>query len=82
MVRMQVQLTEDQAEALRRLSARTGTPIAALVREAVAQRLNDEADSPAWARALGAVGAFESGVGDVSVRHDRYLAEALAADLR
>ncbi|MGH2947673.1 MAG: ribbon-helix-helix domain-containing protein [Solirubrobacteraceae bacterium] len=82
MIRMQVQLTERQAESLRRLSARTGTPIAALVREAVAQRLADEAEDAAWERALGAVGAFESGSRDTSVSHDRYLAEAFAAGLR
>jgi hypothetical protein len=82
MVRMQVQLSEAQAESLRRLSARTGISIAALVREAVAQRLAGEAENAAWERALGAVGAFESGDRRTSVDHDRYLAEAHAAGLR
>jgi hypothetical protein len=79
---MQVQLTEHQVESLRRLSSRTGTPVAALVREAVAQRLADDSDEAAWERALGVVGAFESGSGDTSVRHDRYLADAFGAGLR
>jgi hypothetical protein len=82
MIRMQVQLTEGQIAALKERSRRTGASVAALVREAVDSSLGQQADRGRWERALGAVGAFESGASDVSENHDRELANAIAGRLR
>jgi hypothetical protein len=82
MIRMQVQLTERQVAALREQSKRTGVSLAALVREAVDSSLERRSDGDRWERALGAVGAFESGLRDVSEHHDREVADAIAGRLR
>jgi hypothetical protein len=82
MIRMQVQLTEAQAAALRELSRRTGVSVAALVRDAVDSSLEQRSGSGRWDRALAAVGAFESGSADVSEHHDREVADAFAGRLR
>jgi predicted DNA-binding protein len=82
MLRMQIQLTDELAEALRRRSERTGRSMAALVRDALEQELGAGDDDDGWERALAAVGRFRSGTGDTSVEHDRTLAEAYAGRLR
>lgn len=82
MIRMQVQLTEEQVEQLKELSARTGLSLAALVREAVSSTLERRSDGDRWERAFGAVGMFESGSSDVSEQHDRELGEVYARHLR
>ncbi|HEY2017127.1 MAG TPA: hypothetical protein VGH38_26660 [Bryobacteraceae bacterium] len=79
MVRTQVQLSEDQLDALRKRSAETGESIAQLVRLGVELYLSSQfrpsrADQIARARGIG--GKFRSGQKDVSARHDHYLAEA------
>ena len=82
MIRMQVQLTERQVAALKEQSKRTGVSLAALVREAVDSSLERRSDGDRWERALGAVGAFESGSRHVSEDHDREVADAIAGSLR
>ena len=82
MIRMQIQLSEEQAKALRRKSERTGQSMAALVRDALDRELDEENGDDGWERALGAVGRFRSGARDTSVEHDRALAEAYADGLR
>jgi len=79
MIRTQVQLTEDQLQALRRLSANTGKSTAELIRNGVDQylscrRLSTKEDR--IERAIRVAGAFASDATDVSADHDRYLAEA------
>ena len=79
MVRTQIQLTDEQQNALRALSAATGRSVADLVRDAV-----DHAISGAYrvtrqeriARAMRVAGRYSSGLTDISARHDEYLAEA------
>jgi len=81
MVRTQVQLTDSQMEALRRLSAETGKSIADLTRRAVDSYLEQHhGKSPdvLIERALGVAGKFASSLRDVSADHDRYVAEAFA----
>ena len=78
MIRTQIQLTEKQAEALHEISRRTDTSVAELVRQSVdiylkSQRQPDREEQVR--RALSALGKYSSGRGDVSVNHDRYLAE-------
>ena len=79
MVRTQVQRTERQAEALRRLAHERRVSIAALIREAVDRLIDGEDDrDERWCRALSAVGKFrdKEGAADVGVNHDKYLADA------
>jgi len=79
MTRTQVQLTEEQVEALRRLSAAEGRSIAYLVREGVEillrSRITRRDPKEIKARALAAAGKFHSGLKDLSKNHDKYLAE-------
>ena len=78
MIRTQVQLTEAQLAALRRLAEVRGTSLAELVRMAVddlVARGPDHAER-SRARALAVVGGFASDQEDVSRRHDDYLVEA------
>lgn len=80
MERTQISLTSEQAARLRRIAARRGTSMAALIRDAVDRVLptdNDDLDTR-WERALRAVDAAgRGGARDVSVKHDEYLAEAI-----
>jgi plasmid stability protein len=75
MVRTQIQLTEQQARALRRVAARRGMSMAAVIRELVDQALATSFDAKIE-RSLAAVGSFSSGVTTVSRDHDRELEEA------
>jgi hypothetical protein len=78
MIRTQVQLTDEQAEALRRRSKREQVSVAELVRRAIDAFTRGEppGDRELRDRALGAAGRFASGVSDTSSRHDEALAEA------
>ena len=77
MVRTQIQLHEDQASALKRLATERGTSMATLIREAVDELLaRPGGREERIRRALAAVGTFRSGTRDISVDHDKYLAEA------
>jgi predicted DNA-binding protein len=79
MIRTQIQLTDAQLKALRRLSAATGKSTKELIRNAIDRYL---AESPVSKpedrieRAIKAAGAFASGSNDAGADHDRYLAEA------
>jgi hypothetical protein len=79
MVRMQVQLTDEQVKALRRRSKRENLSLAALVRRAVEAftRVEPPNDDEVRGRAMRAAGRFASGVTDTSRRHDDALADAL-----
>ena len=81
MVRMQIQFTEVEVEALRSEASQRNVSIAAVVREAVDESLLRR---PAGVslderkrRAKAACGRFRSGLGDVSVRHDEYFADSI-----
>lgn len=77
MLRTQISLTERQARQLRRLAADRGVSMATIVREAIDVYVpDDEATRSARVQRLLAVGGrFDSGLADVSERHDDYLAE-------
>lgn len=80
MVRTQIQLTESQALALKRLAAAKGQSMAELIRigvDVVLSRSADNDDEAKRARARAAAGRFKSGTHDLSSRHDRHLAEIL-----
>ncbi len=78
-VRIQVQLTEEQARALKVRARNEERSMADLVRESVSEYL---ARRPAWnhgdllERANTMTGRFHSGSSDIAINHDRYLDEA------
>ena len=80
MVRMQIQITEEQAKALRRLAARLNVSQAELARRGIDQLQSKRAvlTPEQRKRALDVVGMFESDRDDVGERHDDYLAEIYA----
>ena len=81
MVRTQVQLTDQQAEALRRRSKRENVSVAELVRQAidVFTRTEPPSDQELRKRAIQAAGRFASGVHDTSSHHDDALSEAFGS---
>jgi len=79
MVRTQIQLTEDQSQALKEKAAQESVSMAELIRRAVDHWLQARDSIPLEVRrqrALAVVGQFHSGKSDVSERHDEYLAGA------
>lgn len=84
LVRTQIQLDERQAERLKTVAASRGLSMAEWIRRAVDSALlssgltNREEQRR---RAIAASGRFTSGVTDLSVEHDKYLAEAFGDHL-
>ncbi len=79
MVRTQIQLTEEQAKALREIARAKGRSMAELVRRSVDSLLRSQGmlnREELKRRAMAAVGRFHSGASDISTNHDRYLSEA------
>ena len=78
MIRTQIQLTEEQAEKLRELSAANGESMAALIRKAVDQFVVSGIPdrSALYRQAESIVGKYESDTDDISIHHNRYLEEA------
>lgn len=79
MIRAQIQLTEEQARALREQANREGRSLASVVRESVSEYLvrHRAIDREALRRsALELAGGFRSGAPDLGVEHDRHLADA------
>ncbi len=79
MIRTQVQLTEEQARALRNLASARQVSVAELIRQSVDTliRSSGEIDTEERRRrAIAAAGRFHSGASDISAKHDEYLAEA------
>jgi len=68
---IQVYLRPDQLECLRSLAVRRDVSIAELVREGVDRLLGDvpAEEDPLW----DIVGIFDSGLGDLSEKHDEYI---------
>jgi cell division septum initiation protein DivIVA len=78
MIRTQIQLTDEQAEALRRRARRENISIAEAVRRAIDAftRTGPPSVREVRNRAMRAAGRYASGVRDTSSRHDEALAEA------
>ena len=79
MIRTQVQLTDRQLRALRNASSATGRSIADLIREGVDRYLAGQSEAgqeERIERAAKVAGKFSSGRNDISINHDKYLAEA------
>jgi len=81
MVRTQVQLTERQAKALKKLALSRHLSIAEIIRQAVDTMIRSNIVVDAEERrkrALDAAGRFRSGLRDLSTEHDKYLEEAFS----
>ncbi|MBI5198980.1 MAG: ribbon-helix-helix protein, CopG family [Nitrospirae bacterium] len=79
MVRTQIQLTELQAKALKKLALSRHLSIAELIRQAVDNMIKTSSVvdiEERKRRALEVMGKFKSGKKDISERHDEYLVEA------
>jgi len=80
MIRTQIQLTEQQVELLKATAARRGVSMAELIRQSI-DHLLEKTDVPSTKelrqKAAAAAGRFRSGKGNVSIRHDDYLVDAL-----
>ncbi len=79
MVRTQIQLTEEQSRALKRLSAQRDVSVAELIRQGINLYLRScgtISQEERRQRAIKAAGQFRSGQADLSEKHDAYLAEA------
>jgi len=79
MVRTHIQLTDEQSRRLKARAANQRVSVSEFVRGLVDRSLSEPAaadQTELRKRALAAVGCGHSGLGDVSERHDDYLAEA------
>ncbi len=79
MIRTQIQLTEEQAKAIKTLAMKRNTSVAELIRRSVDELLQKAVGTDLTERrrrALAAAGRFHSGKRDISTNHDDYLAEA------
>jgi hypothetical protein len=76
---MQIELSEEQAQALKERAARQDTSLAELIRQAIDEWLRSAGvvdREERKRRALALAGRFHSGHGDLSSDHDRHLSEA------
>lgn len=84
MIRTQIQLTEEQAEKAKRLAAERGVSVAEVIRQLLDAAPAADDRAARLARALdvvrGAGFRDREGRTDVALRHDAYLAEALAEE--
>ena len=79
MIRTQVQLTESQVQALRKMAVSRRVSIARLIRQAVDSMIESSPQpdpEERRKRALEIVGKFGSGQHDISTKHDDYLPDA------
>ncbi len=82
MFRTQIQLTPEQARALKRLATREGKSVAELIRLSVDAMLRSNGMVDPFVqrqKALDAAGKLHGGPEDLSVEHDCYLAESVEA---
>lgn len=85
MVRTQIQLTEEQYEALKRIASKEHVSMAEYIRRVLDRSLDREAQLGDEARrrmALQAMGKARSGKTDISRRHDDYLVEAIEDSMK
>lgn len=83
MVRTQVQLTEKQFQALKRVAAREKVSMAEIIRRALDRVVEAESmpdRDEVKRRAIAAIGSCRSGVPDLAECHDEYWAEDIARD--
>ncbi|MDQ1438916.1 MAG: hypothetical protein QOK43_2545 [Acidimicrobiaceae bacterium] len=79
MIRTQLQLTEQQARALKREAGQRGVSIAEIIRQALDQYLSQGPSDVRRQRAMRSIGGYRSGRSNVSEDHDAHLADAFKA---
>ena len=80
MIRTQIQLTKEQARALRQRASDEGRSMANLVRDGIDRLLGDQGEQnkeDVKRRSIDALGRFRSGMTDLGSAHDRYLSGAV-----
>lgn len=84
MIRTQISLTQEQMDALRRVAADRETSIAAVVRGAVDEVIDRDDRRRLMQQALSVAGKYRDieGATDVGRRHDGYLDEIYADEIR
>ena len=83
MIRMQIQFTPEQVDAVHRESQRLGVSHSEVVRRSLEAYLAGRVApdrATARERAGRLIGAFSGGPSDVAIRHDDYLSQDLAED--
>ena len=82
MHRTQIYLAPEQHKSLRQEAAKKGVSFAQLIREILTAYLkqNEGLEKPAREIYMGLVELGQSGLSDVSARHDDYLTEVLKSD--
>jgi hypothetical protein len=82
MHRTQIYLAPEQHKSLKQEAAKKGVSFTQLIREILTAYLkqNEGLEKPAGEIYMGLVGLGQSGLSDVSTRHDDYLTEALKSD--
>jgi len=80
MVRTQIQLTDEQADAITKIAKSRRISIAEVIRQAVNNTIKTNTVDAAelCRRSIEVTGKYRSGKRDVSGEHDKYLAELLA----
>jgi glycerol dehydrogenase-like iron-containing ADH family enzyme len=81
MIRTQIQLTEKQAEAIRKIAKSRHLSVAELIRQAVDNLIRSTVlvdIEERRKRAIEAAGRFSSGLSNLSTEHDKYLEEAFS----
>jgi hypothetical protein len=78
MIRTQVQLTEEQSQLVKTIAASEGVSLAEIIRRSIDQFIRMRrhvSQDEQRRRALAVVGKYASEAGNVSDKHDHYLAE-------
>ncbi|MCL5985947.1 MAG: ribbon-helix-helix domain-containing protein [Actinobacteria bacterium] len=78
MIRTRIQLTEEQYKLLKTLSKERNVSIAEVVRECISHYYDSRcltSEDEKCSKAIDTLGKFRSGMKDISINHDRYLAE-------
>jgi hypothetical protein len=81
MVRTQIQLTEEQSTNLKQLAEQDNVSVAELIRRSIDRYLQEQggvSQEERQQRLLSVIGIGSSGVNDLGVNHDDYLAEIYA----
>lgn len=81
MVRTQVQLTEEQSMAIKKIAISRHLSVAELIRQAVDAMIKSSAiidTEERRKRAIDIAGRFSSGKHDISREHDKYLVDAFS----
>ena len=73
MIRTQIQFEKKTYEKLKAKSKASGDSISEIVRRSLDTTIEKQEADQKWARALQSLGKFESGLHDLSEKHDEYL---------